>query len=125
MDGKRYETGKKLLEEMLGKQGAEATSDRFSSLHPDFEKWVVEFVMGDIYAREGLDLKTRLLCTVAALTVLGRQEQLRVHLERALGAGATVGELEEVILQMAAFGGFPATWDGLVTAREVLGEYEA
>jgi 4-carboxymuconolactone decarboxylase len=117
----RYRKGRELLEEMLGKKGAEATSARFKELHPQFEKWVTEFVMADIYARPGLDLKTRLLCTVAALTVMGRQEQLKVHLERAVGAGATIAELDEVILQMSAFGGFPATWDALATARAVLG----
>jgi 4-carboxymuconolactone decarboxylase len=79
----------------------------------------MEFVMADLYARDGLDLKTRLLCTVSALTVLGRQDQLRVHIQRALGAGATQAELEEVILQMCAFGGFPATWDALTTAKSV------
>ena len=56
----------------------------------------------------GLDIKTRLLCTIAALTVLGRPEQLAVHIDRALGCGATRTEIEEVMLQMSAFGGFPA-----------------
>lgn len=122
MPSDRYEQGRRMLKDMMGEEGAKAAVSNFRNLHPDFEKFVTEFVMGDLYARPGLDLKTRLLCTVAALTVLGRQEQLRVHLQRALGAGATVTELDEVILQMCAFGGFPATWDALATARDTLGE---
>lgn len=107
------------MRDMVGAEQADTICDRFKDLHPDFERFVMEFVMADLYARDGLDLKTRLLCTVSALTVLGRQDQLRVHIQRALGAGATQQELEEVILQMCAFGGFPATWDALNTAKSV------
>ncbi|MBT3602005.1 MAG: carboxymuconolactone decarboxylase family protein [Candidatus Latescibacteria bacterium] len=113
----RYEKGLNLMREMVGSDQADAICDKFKDLHPDFERFVMEFVMADLYARDGLDLKTRLLCTVSALTVLGRQDQLGVHIQRALGAGATQKELEEVILQMSAFGGFPATWDALNTAK--------
>jgi len=115
----RYEKGLNLMREMVGAEQADAVVARFRELHPDFERFVMEFVMGDLYAREGLDLKTRLLCTVSALTVMGRQEQLRIHIQRAVGAGASQQEVEEVILQMCGFGGFPATWDALATARGV------
>lgn len=115
----RYETGLALMKQMVGPEKAEAACAKFRELHPDFERFVMAFVMGDLYAREGLDIKTRLLCTIAALTVMNRQDQLRVHIERAIGVGATQQEVEEVILQMCAFGGFPATWDGLNTARAV------
>ncbi len=118
----RYETGLAMMREMVGREKADVICARFRELHPDFERFVMEFVMGDLYARDGLDIKTRLLCTVAALTVLGRQDQLRVHLERALGVGATQQELEEVMLQMCAFGGFPATWDALATAKTVFNQ---
>jgi len=51
---------------------------------------------------------------------MGRQTQLAVHVDRALGVGATAEEIREVILQMAGFGGFPASWDGLLTLQERL-----
>jgi 4-carboxymuconolactone decarboxylase len=51
---------------------------------------------------------------------MGRQAQLAVHLDRAIGAGASAEEIREVILQMAGFGGFPATWDALLTLKERL-----
>lgn len=121
----RYEKGLALMRDMVGAEQADTICDRFKDLHPDFERFVMEFVMADLYARDGLDLKTRLLCTVSALTVLGRQDQLRVHIQRALGAGATQQELEEVILQMCAFGGFPATWDALNTAKSVFSPSES
>lgn len=114
----RYENGRKVYAEMIGEEKASASSNAMRSLHPAFEEQVMAYVMNDLYARPGLDMKTRLLCTIAALTVTGRQAQLRVHYERALGCGASVEEIEEVVLQMAAFGGFPATWDALQTLRD-------
>ncbi|MDA0746746.1 MAG: carboxymuconolactone decarboxylase family protein [bacterium] len=117
MASERYNKGRDLMRQLVGEGQVEEIAQTFRELHPDFERFVMEFVMGDLYARDGLDLKTRLLCTVAALTVLGRQAQLKVHVARALGAGASQKEVEEVILQMCAFGGFPASWDALGTAR--------
>lgn len=119
MSPEDYEKGREVLSEMLGDQ-ADAAAESMRQMDPDFEKMVMSFVMADLYGREGLDLKTRLLCTIAALTVMGRQTQLAVHVDRAIGAGATQTEIREVILQMAGFGGFPATWDALLTMKDRL-----
>lgn len=119
MSPEDYEKGRAVLKEMLG-DGADAAAESMRQMDPDFERMVMSFVMTDLYGREGLDLKTRLLCTIAALTVMGRQTQLAVHVDRAIGAGATAEEIREVILQMAGFGGFPATWDALVTLKDRL-----
>ncbi len=113
----RYEAGRRVLSKMLGKAAAEASAEKMRNLHPEFERLVMEQVMHDLYGRDGLDVKTRLLCTIAALTVLGRPQQLAVHIDRAVGCGSTRTEIEEVMLQMSAFGGFPATWDALTVLR--------
>jgi 4-carboxymuconolactone decarboxylase len=114
-----YERGRAILREMLG-NSADAAAESMREMDPDFEQMVMSFVMTDLYGRDGLDLKTRLLCTIAALTVMGRQTQLGVHVDRAIGVGATEEEIREVILQMAGFGGFPATWDALLTLKDRL-----
>lgn len=119
MSPEDYEKGREVLREMLGDQ-ADAVAESMQQMDSDFEKMVMSFVMADLYGREGLDLKTRLLCTIAALTVMGRQTQLAMHVDRAIGAGATQTEIREVILQMAGFGGFPATWDALLTMKDRL-----
>ena len=119
-DDERYAAGRSVLAAMLGEPAAEASAETMRALHPDFERLVMTQVMHDLYGRAGLDLKTRLLCTIAALTVLGRPEQLAVHIHRALGSGSSRTEIEEVMLQMSAFGGFPATWDALTVLRDNL-----
>lgn len=116
-ESERYEAGRSILSTMLGEAAAEASANKMRALHPEFERLVMTNVMHDLYGRAGLDIKTRLLCTIAALTVLGRPAQLAVHIDRALGCGATRTEIEEVMLQMSAFGGFPAAWDALTVLQ--------
>lgn len=99
----------------------QALGDSYDALVPEFAETLVEFAYGRLYARPGLDLKTRQLATVAALTALGGQTgpQLKVNIEHTLRAGATPREILEVILQMAVYGGMPAAINGLNAAREV------
>lgn len=98
-----------------------ALSEKYGALIPDFSESLVEWAYGRHYARPGLDLKTRQLCTIAALTVLGGQTgpQLKVNIEHTLAAGATKQEIVEAIWQMAVYGGLPAAINGLNAALEV------
>jgi 4-carboxymuconolactone decarboxylase len=95
--------------------------DGLRDIAPDFADWIVDFSYGDVMSRPGLDLRTRQLATVAALTALGNaQPQLRVHIEGALNVGCRAQEVIETILQMAVFAGFPAAVNALTVAREVI-----
>ena len=75
---------------------------------------------GDVWQRPGLDLKTRSLITVAMLTALGKQHELKGHLRGALNNGATPAELQEVLLQAAIYCGVPAAVEAFRTAAEVV-----
>lgn len=87
---------------------------------PDLGKFVVEFPYSEIYTREGLDLKTRELATVAALTAMGNAEpQLKDHINAALNVENSPTEIIEVIMQMSAYAGFPAAINGVMAAKEV------
>ncbi|MEO8120205.1 MAG: carboxymuconolactone decarboxylase family protein, partial [Rhodoferax sp.] len=94
--------------------------DSLADIAPDFARYLIEFPFGDIYSRPGLDLKSREIAVVAALTALGNAApQLKVHIQGALNVGVTQGEIVEVIMQMAVYAGFPAALNGLSAAREV------
>jgi 4-carboxymuconolactone decarboxylase len=117
----RYARGLAVLDRLDREQGARilATLDEVA---PDFAELLVEFAFGDICARPGLDLKTRELATVAALTALGTAPaQLRVHIHAALNVGCSKTEVTEAIIQMAVYAGFPAALNGLAAAKEVFG----
>jgi 4-carboxymuconolactone decarboxylase len=99
--------------------------ESLKDIAPDFGRYLVE-CFGDIYSRPGLDLKSREIAVVAALTALGTAgPQLRVHLHAALNVGCTREEIVEVIMQMSAYAGFPAALNGLFAAKEVFAERQA
>ena len=98
----------------------------FEKLFPTMSKEMLELWFGKTFNREGLDAKTRLLVTIAALTVLGAQAepQIKLTVRNALAAGATKREVAEVIWQMSMFGGLPAMQKALELAQAVFAETE-
>ncbi|CCD99822.1 carboxymuconolactone decarboxylase [Bradyrhizobium sp. STM 3809] len=94
-----------------------------ADIAPDFATYVIEFPFGDIYSRPGLDLRSREIATIAALTALGNASpQLKVHLQAGLNVGLSREEITEVIIQMAVYAGFPAALNGLFAAKAVFAE---
>ncbi|MBM3612290.1 MAG: carboxymuconolactone decarboxylase family protein [Alphaproteobacteria bacterium] len=96
----------------------------FEDLIPTMSRDFMEAAFGRTFNREGLDARTRLLVTIAALTVLGAQAepQLKLAIRHALEAGATDREVAEVICQMSLFGGLPAMQKALAIAQGVFAE---
>ena len=122
MKNDRYERGLKKLKEIDGEAG-ERVIESLKDIAPDLARYIIEFPFGDIYSRPGLDLKSREIAVVAALTALGNAApQLKVHVHGALNAGCTRQEVVEVIMQMAVYAGFPAALNGMFTAKEVFKE---
>ncbi|WP_332821976.1 carboxymuconolactone decarboxylase family protein [Pseudomonas sp.] len=115
----RYELGLAKLREIDGEAG-ERVLDSLSDIAPDFARYLIEFPFGDIYCRPGLDLKSREIAVVAALTAMGNAApQLKVHIQGALNVGVSREEMVETIMQMAVYAGFPAALNGLAVAKEV------
>ena len=115
----RYEQGLAKLREVDGHIGEQVVAN-LADIAPDFARYLIEFPFGDIYNRPGLDLKSREIAVVAALTALGNATpQLKVHIQGALNVGCTRDEIVETIMQMAVYAGFPAALNGLAAAKEV------
>ncbi len=92
------------------------------SFDPDFARDLSLFVTGQMYGRERIPHTIRQLVTVAALTVLERTEELRMHIHAALNVGCKPAELAEVIFQMATYGGVPVMNSALKCLREILAQ---
>jgi len=88
----------------------------------DLAKDLSLFITGRMYAREKIPHRTRQLVTVAALTVLSRVDELKLHIHAALNVGCTAAEIAETIFQTFIYGGMPATNAALKTLRSVLEE---
>ncbi len=124
MKSERYKKGWDKLKEIDGVAG-ENVINALKGIAPDFADLLIEFPFGDVYSRDGLDLKSREIATVAALTAMGTASpQLKVHVHGALNVGCTQQEIIEIMIQMAVYAGFPAALNGLFAAKEVFDERE-
>lgn len=118
----RYQRGLEKLREIDGAAGERVLAS-LEDIAPDFGRYLIEFPFGDIYSRPGLDLRSREIAVVAALTAMGNAApQLKVHIHAALNVGVTRTEVIETIMQMAVYAGFPAALNGLTAAREVFAQ---
>lgn len=80
---------------------------------------------GGLYARDVLDQRTRGLCALASLAVIGRHAQIRVHILAALRAGATRAEIQEVVWKTTSCAGLPASLGGLEVMEQVWRDLDA
>ena len=115
---KTKETAGRYFKDVQG----ERPYDLWRSFDRDLAKDLSLFITGQMYAREKIPHQTRQLITVAALTVLSRLDELRLHIHAALNVGCNPREIAEVIFQTAVYGGVPATNQALKTLRSVLEE---
>ena len=125
MSDQRFEKGWEKFKKIDGEGGATGI-ESLQDIAPDLGKYIIEFPFGDIYQRPGLDLKTREMGAVAALTTLGNASpQLKFHIHGALNVGWTRQEIIEIIIQMLIYAGFPAALSGMLVAKEVFAERDA
>ncbi|WP_414468620.1 carboxymuconolactone decarboxylase family protein [Methanobacterium sp. ACI-7] len=124
MSEDRYKKGMEMLK-IMNPDSYKQLADTLEDIAPDLARFVAEFPYGDVYTRQGLDLKTRELITVAAITALGTAPlQLKSHIKGALNVGCTQKEIVEVLIQMAVYAGFPAALNGIYAAKEVFDELD-
>lgn len=113
----RRQRGEAALTRIHGARGM-GYVEQLRAFAPDFADMLVDFPFGDVYARPGLDPKSRQIATIAALTVLGdAAHELEIHIGSALRCGCTRAEIIEVIMQMAVYGGFPRALGALTAAK--------
>jgi len=116
----RYSKGLKNLEK-IHPEASKALMENLKDIAPDLGRYVVEFP----YGRDGLDLKSREIATVAALTALGdTKPELKDHIKGALNVGCKRQEIIEIIIQMAVYAGFPRAINGINAAKEVFEELD-
>jgi 4-carboxymuconolactone decarboxylase len=115
----RWEKGAAKMKQLFGSE------PRPGTMHEDFLQITVENLFGDIWNRPGLELHERSLITVAALTVLARERELKVHLRGALNAGISRDKINEIMIHLAHYGGWPVGVNGLRIAKELFEEIDS
>ena len=121
-DDERREQGERTRREVLGDEHVDAAAAGTTDFTADFQELITRYAWGEIWARPGLDRRTRSAITLTALTALGHHHELAMHVRAARRNGLTPGEIKEVLLQAAVYCGVPAANRAFAVAQEVLGE---
>jgi 4-carboxymuconolactone decarboxylase len=118
----RYDRGMEIRREVLGDAHVDAAIERTSELTHDFQDLITRYAWGEVWARPGLDRRTRSVVTLTALVALGHERELEMHLRAAITNGLTRAEIGEVLLQTAIYCGVPAANTAFAIAQRVLDE---
>ena len=121
MSDDAYERGMRIRREVLGDEHVDR-SMRTTEQTRDFQDFITRYAWGEIWARPGLDRRTRSCITLTALVALGRLDELGMHIRGARTNGLTDDEISEVLLHSAAYCGVPAANSAFGVFRRVLEE---
>ncbi|MBN6188553.1 carboxymuconolactone decarboxylase family protein [Aneurinibacillus sp. BA2021] len=121
MSNSRYERGLAVFEKMTGAEGSRII-EQLRTLYPDMADLIITNAFGDIYARDGLDLKQREMVTLSSLITQGATDQLPVHVRAALRVGLTPEEIIEIVLQCAVYAGYPRALSAFHVVMDVYRE---
>jgi 4-carboxymuconolactone decarboxylase len=119
-----YEAGMRIRREVLGDAHVDRAVDSTTDFTAPFQDFITRYAWGSVWARDGLDRRTRSAITLAVLTALGRENELAMHVRAARTNGLTADEISEVLLQTAVYAGVPAANAAYAIAQRVLAEEE-
>ena len=122
MSDPTHDRGMEVRRAVLGDAHVDRAIARTNDFTADFQDLITRYAWGEIWARPGLDRRTRSAITLTALVALNRPEELAMHLRAALRNGLTPDEIKEILLQSAVYCGVPAANSAFAIAQEVLEE---
>jgi len=117
-----YEAGMKVRREVLGDEHVDRAEAAKTPLTEPFQDYITRCAWGGVWTREGLDRRTRSAITLAALTALGREDELALHVRAARRNGLSEEEIAEVLLHTGVYAGVPAANSAFAVAKRVLAE---
>ena len=123
--GDRFEEGLAVRRAVLGDEFVDAALAGATPFNRPIQELTTEYCWGAVWARPGLDRRTRSLLNLCMLTALNRPHELKVHVRGALRNGCTREEISEALLQAAIYCGIPAAMDAFRTAKAALDEHDA
>ena len=115
-----FDKGLAMRKKVMGEEFVAKAFANATEFTQPMQHYITQNAWGDVWQREGLDLKTRSLITVAMLTALGKQHELKGHVRGALNNGATVQEIQEVLLHASIYCGVPTAVEAFRSAAEVV-----
>jgi 4-carboxymuconolactone decarboxylase len=120
----RHDEGMRIRREILGDEHVDSAVEKTTQDTADFQDLLTRYAWGEIWARPGLDRRTRSAITLMALIALNREHELAMHIRAALRNGLSREEIGEVLLQSAIYCGVPAANGAFALFRDVMAEEE-
>jgi 4-carboxymuconolactone decarboxylase len=117
-----YDDGMEVRRSVLGDEHVDRAIEDTTDFTAPFQDFITRYAWGTVWAREGLDRRTRSAVTLGVLTALGREHEIAMHVRAALRNGLSVAEIGEVLLHTAVYAGVPAANRAFSIADQVLGE---
>ncbi len=116
----QFDKGLAMRQQVMGADFVAAAMGKVTDFTRPLQQHITRNAWGDVWQRDGLDLKTRSLVTVAMLTALGKSHELKGHVRGALNNGASITEIQEVLLHATIYCGVPAAVEAFRAAAEVI-----
>jgi 4-carboxymuconolactone decarboxylase len=117
-----YDDGMEVRRSVLGDEHVDRAIEDTTDFTAPFQDFITRYAWGTVWAREGLDRRTRSAVTLGVLTALGREHEIAMHVRAALRNGLSVAEIGEVLLHTAVYAGVPAANRAFAIADKVLAE---
>ena len=117
-----HDRGMRIRREVLGDEHVDRAVEQMTEQTRDFQDFITRYAWGDVWARPGLDRRTRSCITLTALVALGRFDELALHVRGARRNGLSDDEIAEVLLHSAVYCGVPAANSAFAVFRRVLDE---
>jgi 4-carboxymuconolactone decarboxylase len=118
----RFERGLKIRREVLGDAHVERSLNAATDFNWPAQEIATEKAWCDLWSRPGLDRKSRSILTLGVLAVMNRPQEFKAHVRGALNNGVTVAELQEILMHLGGYAGFPVALDSFRLATEVITE---
>jgi 4-carboxymuconolactone decarboxylase len=119
---KQFQDGLQIRKQVMGDAFVANAFEKADDFTSPLQQYITRNAWGTVWCRDGLDLKTRSLITLAMLTAMGRTHELKGHVRGARNNGATIEEIREVFLHATVYCGVPLANDAFRAAQEVLAE---
>lgn len=122
MTDPRFDEAMKVRREVLGDEHVDRAIAETTSFTAPFQELITRYAWGDVWARPGLDRRTRSAITLALLAALRCEDEIPMHVRAALRHGLTEEEIQEVLLHTAVYAGVPAASSAFAAAQRALDE---
>jgi len=124
MTTENFKRGMAMRKKVLSPAHVERSLAAADDFTRPMQELVTEFCWGAVWSRPNLNPKQRSMINLAMISALGRNNELALHVSGALRNGVSVEEIQEILMQVAVYCGFPAGLDSMATAKDAIKKFQ-